>query len=174
LTPIHDTSDIEGLDFTDTEDNDDNDDLFLSSASRGTSPVDSRNDGDEVVYELDTDGSDEVEEAEEPAESAQAELSTQAASHYSMLLTFYLQIVSQRIGLHQSTSSSDGPPVSNMSTTAESTSLNVRPPTARESTAVMCVASWIQVTRSQLAVCVGTRRCVGATKQSVLLTIQRT
>jgi hypothetical protein len=96
-----------------------------------------------VVYELDTDGSDEVEEAEEPAESAQAELSTQAASHYSMLLTFYPQIISQRIGLHQSTSSSDGPPVSNMSTTAESTSFNVQPPTARESTAVMCIAFWI-------------------------------
>jgi hypothetical protein len=168
------TLDIKGLDFTDTEDNDDNDDLFLSSASRGTSPVDSGNNGNKVVYELDSDGSDEVEEAEEPAESAQAELSMQAASHYSMLLTFYSQIISQRIGLHQSTSSSDGPPILNMSTTTESTTLNVRPPTARKSMAMMCIASWIQVTQSQLAVCVGMQRCVGATKQSVLLTIQRT
>jgi hypothetical protein len=146
LTLIHDTSDIEGLDFTDTEDNNDKDDLFLSSASCNTSPVDSHNNGDKVVYELDTNGSNEEEEAEEPAESAQAELSMQAASHYSMLLTFYLQIILQRIGLHQSTSSSDGPPISNMLTTAKSTSLNVWPPTARESMAVMCVASWIQVT----------------------------
>jgi hypothetical protein len=145
LTPIHDTSDIEGLDSTDTEDNDDNNNLFLSSASHGTSPVNSHNEGNKVVYELDTDGSDEVEEAEEPAESAQAELSMQVASHYSMLLIFYLQIVSQRIGLHQSTSSSDGPLVSNMLTIAESTSLNVWPPTARESMAVMCITSWIQV-----------------------------
>jgi hypothetical protein len=145
LTPIHDTLDIEGLDFTDTEDNDDNNDLFLSSASRGTSPVNSHNDGNKVVYELDTNGSDKMEEAEEPAESAQAELSMQAALHYSMLLTFYLQIVSQRIGLHQSTSSSDSPPILNMLTTAESMSLNVWPPTARESTAMMCVTSWIQM-----------------------------
>jgi hypothetical protein len=53
-------------------------------------------------------------------------------------------------------------------------SLNVWPPTARESTAMMCVTSWIQMVWSQLAVCVGMQRCVGATKQSVLLTIQRT
>jgi hypothetical protein len=65
------TSDIEGLDFTNTEDNNDNDDLFLSSASCGTSPVNSGNDSDKVVYELDTDGSDKMEEAKEPAESAQ-------------------------------------------------------------------------------------------------------
>jgi hypothetical protein len=65
------TSDIEGLDLTDTDDNDDNNDLFLSSASRGTSPVNSGNDSNEVVYELDSDGSNKV---EEPAESAQAEL----------------------------------------------------------------------------------------------------
>jgi hypothetical protein len=53
-----------------TEDNNDNNDPFLSSASCDTSPVDSGNDSNEVVYELDTDGSDKMEEAEEPAESA--------------------------------------------------------------------------------------------------------
>jgi hypothetical protein len=52
--------------------------------------------------------------------------------------------------------------------------LNVWPPTARESMAVMCITSWIQVMWSQLAVCISTQRCVGVTKQSVLLTIQRT
>jgi hypothetical protein len=65
---------------------DDNDDLFLSSASRGTSPIDSGNDDDDdtdidVVYEVDdSDDNDEdaiASELEKPAESAQAELSTQ-------------------------------------------------------------------------------------------------
>ncbi len=42
--PIHDILDIEP---TDAEDNDDNDNLFLSTASCGTSPLNSGNDDDD-------------------------------------------------------------------------------------------------------------------------------
>jgi hypothetical protein len=70
----------------DTDDNDDNNDLFLLTASRGTSPVDSNaNDTDidaDVVYEVDdSDDNDIV--PEKLAESAQAELSMQSTSYYS-------------------------------------------------------------------------------------------
>ena len=64
------------------------------------------------------------------------------------------------------------PLVSNMSMAVGSTSLNVWPPTAKGGTDVMCVASWIRAMRSQRAVYIGMWGCVGATRWSVLLTIQ--
>ncbi len=171
------TSDIEP---TDVEDYDDNDDIFLSMASCGTSPLnggnddeeDNDNDNDNVVYEVVSEGSDIA--LEKPGESTEAELSMHSSSYYSTLLTFYSQNALQRNRLHQSMSSSETPLILNMLTAVMSMCLNVWPPTARGSMAEMFVASLIQVMPSQQAVCIGTRRCVGVRKQSVLLIILKT
>jgi hypothetical protein len=144
---------------TEVDDDDDdiidkNDDLFTS---RGTSPLTSGNEDEEddesdaganhIVYDVDK---------EEPAESAQAELSAQTPCYYSIPLTLYSQLVLPKIGFLQSMYSSGGRPVSSISTTAESTCLSAQPPTARGRTGVM---------PSRQVVCVGTRRYAGVTRQ---------
>jgi hypothetical protein len=87
------TSNIEPIDV---ENDNDNNNTFLSTASCGISPLDSGNDKDKdkeddnIVYEVVSKGSNDT--PEKPAESMQAELSTQSFSYYSILLTFYSQI----------------------------------------------------------------------------------